>query len=368
LDRDHLKDVHHLSQERCDSQFNFKRSPFIGLKTLYLKWKEVYQRLFPEVPKDEIPAPYANDHDAKVDLSSIVQAKVKEEIDAIFNEVAKEFPPEIQWQIRKNLDKIRTDLRGDQNFSKDTAHVYSPVDAALRPNQGLSPSVAFHGFPTPPTLSQNCPRTAVDEGIYDSSPSLKNEGPNAIGPAMSMQAATDWQPTYDVDAKPALPNEIKLENEVQLRGPSSLVDHAAPWNPKNLFYTPQFGAETPVNDRNTVSTLPDHHVYAQPNGYTQPNPYTDSSCIPTPTFGDPILYPSSSDIATNFPPIDEDWGPTMGPEQSQDNDLNMFPVYINDVRSLSTDEKPPPPPSTCMEGSESFDMNELFDLELYDTQ
>jgi hypothetical protein len=365
LDRDHMKDVHHLSQERCDREFNFKSSQFLNLKTLYLKWKEGYRRLYPQVPEDQIPSPYVDDDDAKADSASIMDAKVKEEVDARFNLIAKGFPPEIQRQIRKQLDEIRTDFRGSQNFSEDTTNDHSPVDAALRPHQGQSPFVASPGFPTPSTSSQSPLRTTLDEGFYESSPLLKDEGLNVIGPAMFMQTATYCQNPYDMDPKPAFANEIKIENDLPpLCGPTVFMDHAAPRNPSNQFNTPQFGADMPVYYTNAVSAPHDYR------GYTQPNENIYPSFTPNPTFGDPILYPNFNETATNTSSTnDVVWGPPLGSGETQYERSDRLQAYNCDLRTSFADKEATLPPSSYIEDRDSF-LNDFFDFDLarYDAQ
>jgi hypothetical protein len=55
--RDHLKQVHHLQAKVCKNDLNFKSKPFTSLKTIELKWKLVFQRLFPKIEYEDIPSP-----------------------------------------------------------------------------------------------------------------------------------------------------------------------------------------------------------------------------------------------------------------------------------------------------------------------
>ncbi|KAJ4355836.1 uncharacterized protein N0V89_003857 [Didymosphaeria variabile] len=55
--RDHLKDVHDLSKDLL-AKLNFKSGRFRSLKTIEEKWKHAFIILFPEVPKDDVPAPF----------------------------------------------------------------------------------------------------------------------------------------------------------------------------------------------------------------------------------------------------------------------------------------------------------------------
>ncbi|KAL1605234.1 hypothetical protein SLS60_004778 [Paraconiothyrium brasiliense] len=55
--RDHLKDVHDLSQDLL-AKLNFKGGRFRSLKTIEEKWKHAFIILFPETPKDNVPVPF----------------------------------------------------------------------------------------------------------------------------------------------------------------------------------------------------------------------------------------------------------------------------------------------------------------------
>jgi hypothetical protein len=57
IDRDHLKDVHHIKADVCKRDFAFKSKPYTSLKTLDQKWMLVFQRLFPDVKAEDIPSP-----------------------------------------------------------------------------------------------------------------------------------------------------------------------------------------------------------------------------------------------------------------------------------------------------------------------
>ena len=55
--RDHLKDVHYVSAEVCRRDLYFRSKPYTSLKTIELKWKLAFQRLFPYVKAEDIPSP-----------------------------------------------------------------------------------------------------------------------------------------------------------------------------------------------------------------------------------------------------------------------------------------------------------------------
>lgn len=52
--REHLKQVHGLSLERLNADFNFRKREYNSLQTLEKKWELIYRRLFALGPEDPI--------------------------------------------------------------------------------------------------------------------------------------------------------------------------------------------------------------------------------------------------------------------------------------------------------------------------
>jgi len=74
--RDQLKQVHGLSLERLNADFNFKKKEYVSLGTLEERWKLVYRRLFPEEAEDSIPLPWANEETNRGQFDGLIPGLV----------------------------------------------------------------------------------------------------------------------------------------------------------------------------------------------------------------------------------------------------------------------------------------------------
>jgi hypothetical protein len=356
--RDHLKDVHHLSQELL-KRLSFKEKRFTSLP-MDQRVELVYQILFPHVPKDRIPSPLVNEENTMIDSLSTLNIMSNEVLRDIFimlwkhrgADIKREYP-RISAILPKSLTAVLLELTDED----------TPGDAFLGSTKIESQPVEFYGVPTPPSSTRSSSRTAMeDEGYCGLSPLLTNEGPSRIEPFVPMQAAMHSQSGYNADAKPALTNEItKIDEDDQSGAPAFCIEHAAVKDHTTQTYTSQSGTAGSL-DYNYDFTI---NVPLGCPGYTQPNMWTNPSFTPNPTFDDRTLYPSNYDIPTSpTKPSNSVWGPTLSSEQSQSGEVEPFSAYQQET--LREEKEPTPPPSSYMEDWKTSDwMYDFLDPTCY---
>jgi hypothetical protein len=361
LSRDHLKSkAHKLSQEYCDRYLKFNISQFQTLETLDRKWKLVYHILFPEVPLDQIPSSDANE-DAMVDSSS--KAKLFQDVLKIIQEnngtELKRLYPEF-IPLMPDFAKAMADFANDQDSSKEKVDELELSHAALGSTKGSPHPVQSSGLPKPWSSTQNSPRTTMeDEGYCGLSPLLTNKGPTLMKPLGPMPMVTHPQSRIYTDAKPVLANAIRIKDEAQ----STFMGHAAPRHTAQI-YTPQYGTIWAV----------DYYTVGAPlgnPGYTQPNAHAGPSFTPNPTLDDCTLYSSYYDTSTDpspAQPFSGDWEPTLSSKNSPFEHTDLFLTYNYNHDYLYEEEKPTPPPSSCMKGLESLNMDDWVNHAMYDSQ
>ncbi|KAI4690567.1 uncharacterized protein J4E88_002039 [Alternaria novae-zelandiae] len=173
--RDHLKQVHGLSLERLDADFNFKKREYRNLRTLEEKWRLVYRRLFPEEAEDSIPLPYANEDRDQYDglLSELVSVAGRRTMGE------KAFRDGV-------LDFARRFVQ--ERHSARSKSVDSAVDFMTNPPT----SATIHTPLSPPVSHEYSFRTTTDdEGYCGQSPRLANKTSTNLD-AYAPAAADPW--------------------------------------------------------------------------------------------------------------------------------------------------------------------------------
>ena len=276
--RDHLKQVHGLSWERLNADFNFKTKDYKTLGTLEEKWRLVYRRLFPEEAEDSIPLPWANEYRGQFDglisgLVSVVGRRAMEE---------KAFQEGV-------LNFARTWVHERQSARSN------PVDSALDSMANGSTSVTMDISPSPPVSHEDSFRTVIDEGYCDQSPRLANKIRTA--PATYAPAAADpWSFEQAFTTEPSSANH--QEWDIRSR-PLSAVSTCKVTSLKSVphFDLPHTGsayhgyASSNVN----VSSSPTYDYSLSGHDTTfYPRVETRNPAQRTPYLSDPIFNSGSS--------------------------------------------------------------------------
>ncbi|KAI4651515.1 uncharacterized protein J4E78_008207 [Alternaria triticimaculans] len=304
LNRDHLKQVHGLSLERLNADFNFKNGEYRNLRTLEEKWRLVYRRLFPEEAEDSIPLPYANEDRDQYDgllseLESVAGRRTMGE---------KAFRDGV-------LDFARRFVQ--ERHSARSKSVDSAVDFMTNPPT----SATIHTPLSPPVSHEDSFRTTTDdEGYCGQSPRLANKTSTNLD-AYTPAAADPWSFEQVFNADPYSTNNNQEWNirsqplsAISTDGVTSLEDFACSSLPPAPILQSHAGSayhgyapsNANVSSSPTYSySLGDHDTTSYPRVETR-NPAQR-----TPYLSDPVLnsgfslHESSESLSAIHPSFEE---------------------------------------------------------------
>ncbi|KAI4605672.1 hypothetical protein J4E80_010455 [Alternaria sp. BMP 0032] len=279
--RDHLKQVHGLSWERLNADFNFKTKDYKTLRTLEEKWRLVYRRLFPEEAEDSIPLPWANHRDEYdgllSELVSVAGRRTMEE---------KAFRDGV-------LDFARRYVQ--ERHSARSKSVDSAVDFMTNP----STSATIHIPLSPPVSHENSFQTTTDdEGYCGQSPRLANKTSTNLD-AYAPAAADPWsfEQVFNANPFPTSNNQewnIRSQplSAISTDGVTSLEDFACSSLPPAPILQSHAGSAyhgyAPSNEN--VSSSPTYSYSLGDHGITSyPRVETRNPAQRTPYLSDPVL-------------------------------------------------------------------------------
>ncbi|KAI4713288.1 hypothetical protein J4E89_002267 [Alternaria sp. Ai002NY15] len=280
--RDHLKQVHGLSLERLNADFNFKKREYRNLRTLEEKWRLVYRRLFPEEAEDSIPLPYANEDRDQYDelLSELVIVAGRRTMGE------KAFRDGV-------LDFARRFVQ--ERHSARSKSVDSAVDLMTNP----STSATIHTPLSPPVSHENSFRTTTDdEGYCGQSPRLANKTSTNLD-AYAPAAADPWSFEQVFNANPFSTSNNQEWNirsqplsAISTDGVTSLEDFACSSLPPAPILQSHAGSAyhgyAPSNTN--VSSSPTYSYSLGDHGITSyPRVETRNPAQRTPYLSDPVL-------------------------------------------------------------------------------
>ena len=302
--RDQLKQVHGLSLERLNADFNFKKKEYVSLGTLEERWKLVYRRLFPEEAEDSIPLPWANEETNRGQFDGLI--------------------PGLVSVVGRRAMEEKALQEGVLNFARTWVHERqsarsNSVDSAVDSMANGSTSVTMDISPSPPVSYEDSFRTIIDEGYCDQSPRLANRirtDPAAYAPAAadpwSFEKAFTTEPSsanhqeWDIRSRP-----LSAVSTCKVTSLKSVPHFDLPSNPilqphAGSAYYGYAPSNANVSSSPTYSySLGDHDTTSHPFIGTR-NPAQRTSCISEPIFNSGFsLDESSESLSAVHPSLEE---------------------------------------------------------------
>jgi hypothetical protein len=268
--------------------------------------------LFPEVSDGQIPSPYANEQDAKMESTRTLD--------------------EITLKLRIAFKKL-----AEKNYD-DPEMILSHFDQAVKvmKDESLSPKDLRHGslsvqrLPSPPPSSKNSPQYSTDEGYCGMSPETSKTSLYELFPSINSMECL--QLNNEADAKQNRANSIQI-------GKTSAT-------PVEDFQLPaeqvQPRSNTPITlapeaqyKGQSMSCYPKISPLAQEPWYTEPHPAFSKS-----DYSDWFLFPELSTTDSS-----EHKSMFTGYEPPSHDQ----PDYSYNHERCEMDRKPLSPPSMCMD-------------------
>ncbi|KAI2475892.1 hypothetical protein Ptr902_12718 [Pyrenophora tritici-repentis] len=246
--KDHIKDIHGLPQQRCNTDINFKANPYVKFKDLGVKWTLAYRRLFPEVPEDKVPSPWAAEEPLRPaiypdDLGKISKYATRLILDLVERNLSGHLPDDLENEIRKAV------LAAGSLVNEEAALASSSTSNDATGARGYSSSTSEAVELAPFYSHENLPINTKDEGYCGSSPAMSNK--SFPGAMVTPNLAMALEPDFHMDTKPVL-----VEGGMR-------SGFASPPIPATLY--PALGQENFPPNHSVISGTPKHvHGYPSP--------------------------------------------------------------------------------------------------------
>ncbi|EFQ85904.1 hypothetical protein PTNB73_06854 [Pyrenophora teres f. teres] len=295
--KDHLKLIHGLSQKRCMTDLNFKANPYAKFKDLGVKWTLAYRALFPNVPGDEVPSPWADEEALRPaiyadDLGKISKHATHLILDAVKRNQSGDLIDNLEKEIREAVLAAGSLVNREAalaSLSPGALAVSSPSNDATEAVDHISDTSEVVKLVTPPCSHASSLTNAEDEGYCGSSPVMSNKSfPGAIA---TPELAMALEPDFDMDTKSVLV-EGETWSEFALPAPipatlyPALGQETLPPNHSDNWV----GPDMPIDYSPAASAPQGNQWDAQVDIHGYPSPASDCKFNDFSLFGDLSVY------------------------------------------------------------------------------
>jgi hypothetical protein len=217
----------------CKTDLNFKEAKFTKLKTIDRKWKLVFQVIFPEIPEDQIPSPYANKGDALTDVSGVCDGYSDKLYAAFKSRLLEEHRVDILCHIPELVPSLDTCWRD--------------IKRNLENGQDCTKKVPDSSFITEewsscPHSTQDPPQSLSDEGYRGMSPRLHDN--YSYEQSLCIEPMCNSQLQDMGDAEPALGTTTQYQPDQKIHCVPTPQNNFDGWRMSEEFeFNPHFQSD-----------------------------------------------------------------------------------------------------------------------------